>query len=192
MTAEVKTVVLNRSNQSVRIEASAAQTAELKLANIEDEGLGDLQILVSGRSHSLEGFCGRRSWDSSQNCFPAEISYILSHGSNRIFLLGLTTVCVVTEAGDVCSVLKLFRSANDDQSFFRPFEIVDHKESTVVRYEGGVFGLTANGTVIWHTKLAYDDVLIEQDGEQLTLCNEHVNEGKPWRLRLADGSTLCT
>jgi hypothetical protein len=190
MSLAMETAILDRRRQSTEINTSAGQSVKLTLLNPEDEGSGDLEVSASGRTSLLKAFCGRSNWDETQKCFPAQISFLVLTSASTAILLGLTRVCVVNGTGNVREALQLFRSPDDDRGFYRPFTIVEHPEFIVILYESGVFALMPDGVVVWHTRLAYDDAIVETRKDELIICNEHVRDGRSWRLRLIDGSIL--
>jgi len=157
---------------------------------MEEEGPGDLEVNVSDRSRLLKKFCSRGNWDHSQECYPAEFSYLVLKDRAKVVLFGLTFVCLINESNDICKVLRLFRSVDDDRGFYKPFKALDHPKSYIIYYESGVFRMTLEGAVVWHVQLAYDDVLVGQCEDELTFSNEHTSDGRPWKLNLADGSIV--
>jgi len=186
----IKTVSLNRTNRSKKIEVVASRFVELALMNLEEEGPGDLEVTVPGRSRLLEKFCGRTNWDHLHESYPAEVSYLVMEDCAKVILFGLTFVCLVDESNDICKVLRLFRSVDGDRGFYKPFVALDHAKTYLIYYESGVFSLTLEGAVVWHARLSHDDILVDQCEDELTFSNEHVSDGRPWKLNLADGSIV--
>lgn len=82
--------------------------------------------------------------------------------------------------------LILFRSDTDDQGFYKE-EFHDHQDLLVAVYESGVTALSEEGTLLWHYKKHWDDLLREIDSSSMVF---DTFDEKPFALDVRTGATI--
>jgi hypothetical protein len=87
-------------------------------------------------------------------------------------------------------VLKLFRQADEDQGFYRQ-QILALSDGFVLIYESGAARIKHTGDVVWHERLAWDDIFLKKDDTKLYYSSEF-GEFAPhdWTIEMADGSRV--
>ncbi len=159
---------------------------DLLLKNPEEDRAGSIEIRIDSKQlYSLEYFAerGARAEDGK---FPA-IVYVLYFGEEVTVFIGLYEVFSLGKGGVVRNKFNLFRSNLDDAGFFQSPRLVSIEGAILLKYEGGVASFDSLGNVNWHIGCNYDDELTRVDDSYLWFSNEHINEGREWKVNLIDG-----
>lgn len=164
-------------------------------AEPNDRGqLTDLQLAVEGRPiANLERFAACSAYDIAKGSYPIILEYFA--GIFRLpylFLIGIFKIWFIAPVSLAASrAVLLHRSSKDDQAFYNLF-IHEYDGFFLIRYESGVCRLNYDGVMEWHTALKWDDIYLGEDREGLFYSNEHLNDGKEWKIQMIDGRILMS
>ena len=140
---------------------------------------------------TVKQFAGRAAYDSATGTFPANIEYFAGTLPRPfLFLIGLFEIWFISPSLDATRVVRLKRSSAEDPGFFALW-IHAYDSFFLVRYESGVCRLAYDGRVEWHISLKWDDIFLREALNSLVYSNEHLEDGKEWRIRIDNGEIVA-
>jgi len=105
--------------------------------------------------------------------FEGRLPCVIDDGEQGFALLvgDMEVVRLDGQRGTVDSVCRLNRRHTDDRGFYT-MRLAVLSDSALVIYEGGAMRVNRAGRVIWHTCLAWDDILDGSDEKKLYYSTE--------------------
>lgn len=147
----------------------------------------DLSLRAFGRDQLYVGFAQCAVGEKTASLVGEVKIAFQGEGQECVAIVGLDRVLFVDiPAASVREVLRLYRENIDDRGFYR-MQLHPLENSFVINYEGGVARVDDSGQVVWHRKMAWDDVFVRVEGTMLVFRN--VSNTTDFHVSIATGST---